>query len=293
VPSEAFRAFVASVQSAPSGRDDLESYDTGALLVLRGDERIQAEKLLLDRIASGTNDPRAPAALLEMRCGGNATDRLNELLPTMEPTETRASVAELLFRLDHHYEAVQSILEIIDLDFSSSRLTHAILRIRDLRHPTVDDDIDMALLRVATGHADELVRINAETALEERNGAEATRRMIAQIGGIQAPSAPPEPVFDAAAFEASLVSAEPTSAEAYALLAKARDEGAVSEDLATAMARAICLDDKDTIVDAGALLARQDLAIRVAFYETVGRCARTWRMLYGDSLRLALEIEEE
>lgn len=71
----AFRKFKKSMDAAPSGRSAMESYDLHALGSLKGDERMKAQALLLDRIASLINDPRAPAALRSMGAGGATTHR--------------------------------------------------------------------------------------------------------------------------------------------------------------------------------------------------------------------------
>jgi hypothetical protein len=64
--SKWFQEFVAGVQ-APITRENIEDYDSlGALHLLKGDERTEAEDLLLERLADG--DGRAAHALADIGC---------------------------------------------------------------------------------------------------------------------------------------------------------------------------------------------------------------------------------
>lgn len=289
--SEDFELFVASVNSALGGRGDLEAYDHGSLARLTGAEREEAETLLVDRIASGVNDPRAPGALLAMKAGGSVTDRLNALFPSLPVNETKVVVARLLFEFDRFHGAAGAVVSALDAATHDLTLANtAIAALEVMRHPDVDDDIDMALIRAASTHSDPAARINAELALKERNGDAAAARLLKDFG-TDSPAPPPAIDFDKDAWLESLDDDEMSSGDAYQKLTAGRDSGTLNVVTIRTLARAIATDEPDALLDSALLLNGQAEAIRQAFFDEGRQYARTWYMLYGAELRETLGLQ--
>ena len=281
--TEAYDAFVESVERPPSSRADLDGYDLGALRLLRDDERDRAEEVLLARVVSGVNDPRAPEALHHMNCSGPATERLYEFLPRIPKNETRIAVAALLFDLARRREMAGEVIAVLDASMHDlTRAGRAVAALKDMRHPTVDDNVDLALLRVVGGHSDPAARMNAELALRSRNGDAAAERMISRFGGS---TPPPDPAadFDAKAWLASFQSTHLTADDAYQQLATARKDGTVTHELVTKLGLAFALDDPDALIDGGKLLDDQPVEIRRAFYEAAEPELGSWKWVHGAS----------
>jgi|GEM_PF-6635241 len=96
--AEDLKAFLASM-SAGGSPAALERYDEGAFSRLDDAEAEVAVAACVDRIASGTNDPRAVGVLLRF-FRNDARKAVREALPNLPGRETKAAVLHFLFELE-------------------------------------------------------------------------------------------------------------------------------------------------------------------------------------------------
>lgn len=115
--SPAFRRFLDSLHTSADDREHADDFDVGALAQLGAAERVEAERLLLDRMAKEPSDSRVPGALALV--GGPAS-----VAPLREAFAKaggyyKCRVTATLAAVDPAFDAVQAWLDLL-LDESSA-----------------------------------------------------------------------------------------------------------------------------------------------------------------------------
>jgi hypothetical protein len=134
-PSAAFRSFLDSLAS--TGRDWGDELDVASLRTLTGDERGQAEAILLDRLANST-DVRVPPALIAVCAATVAVPALTAALPRAKG-DLRVAIAEAMRTLVAD-ETRTVLLDVLRGRDEAGKPLAAIV-IRNYRGSRVDDTL--------------------------------------------------------------------------------------------------------------------------------------------------------
>ncbi len=160
--SPAFDRFRRSLE-ADGARERFDGLDLEALRRLTGDERDQAEDLLVAKLRD-ENDGRAAEALAILG-SPRARQTLEDALARLGPGAARVAVARALQSLGGDDAALQAVLETLRTGAWSQRATAA-RTLADFPGPATD-----AALFTALGDSHALVRLNAADALVALRGA--------------------------------------------------------------------------------------------------------------------------
>jgi HEAT repeat protein len=152
--SPSFQRFTDSLEV--TGRESLESYDLNALFALEGQERDQAEQILIERLIE-TNDPRAPKALRQLG-SEKALPALRRAL-VEQSGEMQVEVANTLWSLTREPSSITAITGVLQNGELYDRV-NAAFSLRNYPPEAVKE----ALL-AAIEDDDKLVRANAVDSL--------------------------------------------------------------------------------------------------------------------------------
>ena len=122
--SPAFRSFRESLDPTHTDRRWADDFDLGALAVLAGDERRQAEQILLDWLAAHPGDDRAAPALARLG-SARAVAPLHAALATADGS-LRIRTAKALATLDPPFDAVPHCLAVLAHGDTSARALAAV-----------------------------------------------------------------------------------------------------------------------------------------------------------------------
>lgn len=164
--SAEFQAFLASLDGPILGRADLEDFDLHALASLKDAERVEAERLLLERLAT-TNDPRVPRALAGNR-SPNVTAALLQQLKRPNPDDTLIESANALLDGEHDGEALAALVRAVHDSGEESQRLRAIGILAAREDKT--ESADAALLEAMEADPLPSVRAMAQQALLQRYG---------------------------------------------------------------------------------------------------------------------------
>ncbi|NMA26301.1 MAG: hypothetical protein GX934_00880 [Burkholderiales bacterium] len=169
MPTPEFEAFLRSFYAPLDNRAAIESFNLDALCALQGEERAQAEQLLIDQLAAGVVDTRVPDALAAMGSTA-APPYLHEALAALRAGPQRIAVAKALAALEPGFDNLSVMTGSLDSIDPRSRVDVAY----ELRH-IPGAEADEALI-AALADPDEIVRLNAQDSLFEKYGLQALRR---------------------------------------------------------------------------------------------------------------------
>ncbi len=152
--SPAFQRFSDSL--AVTGRASMESYDLDALMALAGQERAQAEQILIERLTQ-TTDPRAPKALRQLG-SQKALPALRQAM-VQQAGEMQVEVANTLWSLTRDPSSITAIIQVLRQDELYGRV-NAAFSLRNYPPEAVQE-----ALMAAIEDPDKLVRANAVESL--------------------------------------------------------------------------------------------------------------------------------
>ena len=165
-PSASFETFVRSVRDGGSSRERHESYDLQALAALDADELVQAEDLLLERLADRTEDPRMVPALLQIGPSPRGLKAMQDALSAYPKNRTGVALALALWRLNQDDAALEKLIATATKSGRPDRRMAAINALGSVPHPQAD----ATLLYAIQNDEDDLIPTAAESALLEKYG---------------------------------------------------------------------------------------------------------------------------
>ncbi len=146
-----------------------EGPDEAALARLQGDERTEAEGMLLERLSD--NDPR-PAVGLGVLGTWEAAEPIRELMTRRADRVEDVDASFLvdtsvaLWRIEKAPEALDNVIRVLERSPYPTIRTHAALSLRELREPRAVE----ALARAMQGDPEGVVRHNAAKSLLALHG---------------------------------------------------------------------------------------------------------------------------
>lgn len=135
-----------------------DGLDTQSLLSLQGEEREEAERMLLEALSKDSSDPRPAAGLAALR-STKATDRMKQLLRTSTGDQV-IEAARGLWAMEKYPPAADALIDILlHYPFWGTQLDAAIA-LREVKTPA-----SVAALQKALNDPESLVRHHAASSL--------------------------------------------------------------------------------------------------------------------------------